>query len=159
MKCWGRNEHGMVTVVWCSEDFVPTHPIFQVGDGTITTPRLTPVGVVNLGDPVVSLELGGVRLSPLPEHRHGFEMVFGLMNNAVSFVRFASRRGCEMLGLQFQRRGDAEFCFLYCICDFFQIGDGSNVNRNAPVAVSGLGSGVIGLALGWVSSSDLEEKH
>ena len=29
MKCWGRNEHGMVTVVWCSENFVRTHPIFS----------------------------------------------------------------------------------------------------------------------------------
>ena len=44
--------------------------------------------------------------------------------------------------------------FLYYICDFFQIGDGSNTNRNAPVAVSGLSSGVIVLALGEVSSSD-----
>jgi hypothetical protein len=82
-------------------------------------------------------------------------MFFGLMNNAVSIVRVASRRGCEMLGLQFQRRGDAEFCFLYCICDFFQIGDGSNVNRYTPVAVSGLGSGVTVLALGRVRSSYL----
>ena len=46
------------------------------------------------------------------------------------------------------------FDFLYYICDFFQIGDGSNENRNAPVAVLGLGSGVIGLALGWVRSCD-----
>jgi hypothetical protein len=29
MKCWGRNEHGMVTLVWCSENFVRTHPIFS----------------------------------------------------------------------------------------------------------------------------------
>ena len=47
------------------------------------------------------------------------------------------------------------FVFLYSICDFFQIGDGSNVNQNTPVAVLGLGSGVIGLALGEVRSSDL----
>ena len=117
--------------------------------------RLTPVDVVNLGGPVVSHELGGVRLLPLPKHRHGLDMFSGLMNNAVSFVRFASRRSCQMLGLQLQWRGAAEFCFLYCICDFFQIGDGSNVNRYTPVAVSGLGSGVTVLALGWVSSSDL----
>ena len=63
-----------------------------------------------------------------------------------------------MLGLQCTRRGDAEFCFLYCICDFFQIGDGSNVNQNTPVAVLGLGSGVTMLALGEVRSSDLYEK-
>ena len=46
------------------------------------------------------------------------------------------------------------FVFLYSICDFFQIGDGSNSNRNTPVAVLSLGSGVILLALGDVSSSD-----
>jgi hypothetical protein len=49
--------------------------------------------------------------------------------------------------------------FFYYICDFFQIGDGSNVNRNAPVAVSGLGSGVIELAFGEVSSSDRYKKY
>jgi hypothetical protein len=48
------------------------------------------------------------------------------------------------------------FFFLHYICNFFQIGDGSNViNRNTPVAVSGLGSGVTMLALGSVCSSDL----
>ena len=47
------------------------------------------------------------------------------------------------------------FVFLYYICDFFQIGDGSYSKQNTPVAVSGLGSGVTVLALGWVSSSYL----
>ena len=51
------------------------------------------------------------------------------------------------------------FDFSYYICDFFQIGDGSYSNRNAPVAVSGLGSGVIVLALGEVSSSDRYKKY
>jgi hypothetical protein len=111
MKCWGSNNQGQVTLVWCTEDFVWTHPIFQVGDGTFNSPRLTPVDVVNLGGLVVSHELGGVRLSPLLLHHVGFERFFGLMNNAVSFVRFDFWRGCEMLGLQLQRRGDAEFCF------------------------------------------------
>jgi hypothetical protein len=45
-------------------------------------------------------------------HHVGFEWFFGLMNDAVSFVRFAFWRGCEMLGFQFERPGDAEFCFL-----------------------------------------------
>ena len=46
------------------------------------------------------------------------------------------------------------FDFLYYICDFFQIGDGSNVNQNTPVAVLGLGSGVTMLAFGDVRSCD-----
>jgi hypothetical protein len=29
MKCWGHNGYGQVTLVWCSEDFVRTHPIFS----------------------------------------------------------------------------------------------------------------------------------
>ena len=29
MKCWGQNDHGQVTLVWCTEDSVPTHPIFS----------------------------------------------------------------------------------------------------------------------------------
>ena len=33
--------------------------VFQVGDGTFTDFRLTPVDVVSLGGHVVSLELGG----------------------------------------------------------------------------------------------------
>ena len=70
-----------------------------------------PVDVVNLGGPVVSHELGGVRLSPLLMHRYGFERFSGLIDNAVSFVRFVFWRGCEVLGLQCQRPGDAEFCF------------------------------------------------
>jgi hypothetical protein len=61
---------------------------FQVGDGT-NIMRVTPVDVVNLGGPVVSHELGAVRLSPLLMHHVGFEWFFGLMNDAVSFVRFA----------------------------------------------------------------------
>ena len=84
---------------------------FQVGDGTFNSPRLTPVDVVNLGGPVVSHELGGVRLSPLPMHRYGLERFSGLINDAVSFVRFVFWRGCEMLGSQLHRPGDAEFCF------------------------------------------------
>ncbi len=46
------------------------------------------------------------------------------------------------------------FVFLYCICDSLQIGDGSNVNQNTPVAVLGLGSGVTMLAFGDVRSCD-----
>jgi hypothetical protein len=51
----------------------------------------------------------------------GFEMFFGLMNNAVSFVRFASRRGCEMLGLQCLRTGDAVFLFCTAFVTFFRL--------------------------------------
>ncbi len=64
--------------------------VFQVGDGTFTDFRLTPVDVVSLGGHVVSLELGGVRLSPLPKHRHGLDFFPVLIHNTVSFVRFVS---------------------------------------------------------------------
>jgi hypothetical protein len=29
LKCWGLNNYGQVTLVWCTEDLVPTHPIFS----------------------------------------------------------------------------------------------------------------------------------
>ena len=29
MKCWGRNDYGQVTLLWCTEDCVWTHPIFS----------------------------------------------------------------------------------------------------------------------------------
>ncbi len=29
MKCWGSNIEGQVTLVWCTEDFFQTHPIFS----------------------------------------------------------------------------------------------------------------------------------
>jgi hypothetical protein len=29
MKCWGQNVYGQVTLVWCTEDLVPNHPIFS----------------------------------------------------------------------------------------------------------------------------------
>jgi hypothetical protein len=29
LKCWGLNTYGQVTLVWCTEDFVRTHPIFS----------------------------------------------------------------------------------------------------------------------------------
>ncbi len=39
---------------------------------------------------------------------------------------------------------DEVFCF------GVQVGDGSTTNRNTPVSVSGLGSGVVMIALGFV---------
>jgi hypothetical protein len=29
LKCWGRNDWGQVTLMWCTEDFVRIHPIFS----------------------------------------------------------------------------------------------------------------------------------
>lgn len=40
------------------------------------------------------------------------------------------------------------------VFEYFQIGDGTNVNRNTPVAVVGLSSGVIMLVFGDVSPFD-----
>ena len=46
------------------------------------------------------------------------------------------------------RRGVCVANEVLCFC--VQVGDGSTSHRNAPVPVSGLGSGVAMIALGWV---------
>ena len=90
---------------------------------------------------------------------------------AVSFLCAVERRRGVMLGTQRRWPSDAccfgfeGGCFLMlgglggerfvCIADEVscfrvQVGDGSTTQRNTPVSVSGLGSGIAMIALGWV---------
>ena len=87
---------------------------------------------------------------------------------AVSFLCAVQRRRGVMLGRQLLWPSDA-FCFVFeggcCVmrggerhvfvademfCSRVQVGDGSTTQRNRPVSVSGLGSGVAMIALGGV---------
>ena len=87
---------------------------------------------------------------------------------AVTFLCAVERRRGVMLGTERRWPSDA-CCFVFeggcCVmrggvrhvfvademfCFRVQVGDGSAINRNTPVSVSGLGSGVAMIALGWV---------
>ena len=86
---------------------------------------------------------------------------------AVSFLCAVERRRGVMLGIERERPSDA-CCFVFeggcCVmwgrlnvfvadevfCFRVQVGDNSTTQRNTPVSVSGLGSGVAMIALGRV---------
>ena len=93
--------------------------------------------------------------------------VFVTLWFSVTFLCAVQRRRGVMLGNERLRPSDA-FCFVFdggcCVirgerdvfvadevCHFrVQVGDGSTTQRNTPVSVSGLGSGVAMIALGEV---------
>ncbi len=87
---------------------------------------------------------------------------------AGSFLCAVERRRGVMLGMEQLRPSDA-FCFVFaggcCVvrggwsnvfvaddvfCFRVQVGDGSGIDRDTPVSLSGLGSGVAMIALGVV---------
>ena len=87
---------------------------------------------------------------------------------ADSFLCVVERWCGVLLGIQRKRPSDTCCCFcilsrgLFCVVGgdifcgqrsviFVQVGDGSTTQRNTPVGVSGLGSGVAMIALGGVS--------
>lgn len=143
VRCWGYNADG------------------QLGDGTKGTDRLTPVDVKNLSN-VLSLAAGedhtcatvkdgsafcwgndfygqlgngattGDQLLPVPVNNIGFS--FG----AVSAGNFHT---CALTA------GGGVFC--WGLNDYGQVGDGTFLNRDAPVGVHGLSSQISALAAGY----------
>ncbi len=83
---------------------------------------------------------------------------------AVSFLCGIYRRRSVVLGIQRQWPSDARICFVFvelmCVAEgdvflgdevsFVQIGDGTTTQRNTPVGVVGMSSGIVMVALGWV---------
>ena len=83
---------------------------------------------------------------------------------AVSFLCGIYRRRSVVLGMERQWRSDACVCFVFdelmCVAEgdvflgdevsFVQIGDGTTTQRNTPVGVVGLSSGIAMVALGSV---------
>ncbi len=79
----------------------------------------------------------------------------------MAFLCVVNRRRGVLLGAQLIWPSDAFFegAVVRCGVDYFvsddifvaQVGDGSTTQRNTPVSVSGLSSGVLMLSLGMVS--------
>ncbi len=139
--CWGSNSSG------------------QLGDGT-TTNRLTPVMVSGLSSGVVAIAASGgqtcalnqagtvlcwgyngygqlgdgtttTRLTPVP--------VTGLSSGVVA-IAASGGHTCALTQVGAVRCWGQN--------NYGQLGDGTTANRLSPVAVTGLGSGVVGIALG-----------
>ena len=83
---------------------------------------------------------------------------------AVAFLCGVKWRRSVVLGIQRLWPSDARICFVFdelmCVAEgdvflgdevsFVQIGDGTTTQRNTPVGVVGLSSGIVMVALGWV---------
>ena len=141
VQCWGRNVSG------------------QLGDGT-TTDRLTPVTVSGLESGVVAVSAsyahtcaltsgGAVRCwgqnaygqlgDGTTTNRSAPVAVSGLGSGVVA-IATGSWHTCALTS------GGAVLC--WGINTFGQLGDGTTTTRFVPVAVSGLGSGVVAVAAG-----------
>ena len=91
-------------------------------------------------------------------------LVFGMRLFAASFLCGIYRRRSVVLGMEQLWPSDACVFFVFdglmCVAEgdvflsdevsFVQIGDGTTTQRNTPVGVVGLSSGIVMVALGWV---------
>lgn len=145
VKCWGYNDHG------------------QLGDGT-TTNRSTPVDVIGLGSGIIALSAGGYHTCALTSIGGIFCWGWngaGQLGNGSTADRYtpANPVGLES-GTAAIQAGFGHTCALLAagrvMCwgnnNVGQLGDGTTVNKVAPVDVPGLGSGMIALASGGGSS-------
>jgi alpha-tubulin suppressor-like RCC1 family protein len=148
VRCWGDNLHG------------------QLGDGT-TLQRLTPVTVTGLGSGVQQIAAGNAHTCALTgegavlcwgDNRHG-QLGDGTTTQRLapvpvaglgSGVRAIAAGGDHACALTM---AGAVFCWGENIAG--QLGDGTRVQRNMPVLVSGAGEGVQAIALGYYHSCAL----
>ena len=142
VRCWGDNSHG------------------QLGDGT-TSRRLTPVTVSSLGSGVQAIAAGNSHACALTttgavlcwgDNRHG-QLGDGTTTERLTPVPVAGLGS----GIHAIAAGGDHACALStagavsCWGDNIagQLGDGTTTQRHTPVPVSGAGSGVLEITLGY----------
>jgi alpha-tubulin suppressor-like RCC1 family protein len=148
VKCWGRNDNG------------------QLGDGT-TTDRLIPVAVSGLSSGVVAISSGGLHncaLTSAGAVKCWGHNDFGQIGDGTKTRRLApvavSGLSSDIVAVT---AGGAHSCALTKVGAvmcwgrnyYGQLGDGTDTERETPVAVSGLSSGVVAIAAGGEESCAL----
>ncbi|MEP7198692.1 MAG: RCC1 repeat-containing protein, partial [Chloroflexota bacterium] len=139
--CWGANGHG------------------QLGDGTLT-PHSTPASVSGLVTPLVAIVAGDVHSCALTNAGAVLcwgDNTFGQLGDSTNLTRTTPVNVSGLAsGVTAITAGAFHTCALTnaggAQCwgrnNSGQLGDGTNVNRNAPVNVSGLASGVSAISGG-----------
>jgi len=141
VKCWGSNWMG------------------QIGDGSVTR-RTTPVDVIGLASGVAAITAGGSHTCALTSSGGARCWGYNIYGELGDGSTTGQSTPVEVSGLTSGVVAIAAGAFHTCALNsdggvrcwgsngYGQVGDGSMTDRSAPVAVSGLTSGVVAIATG-----------
>lgn len=142
VKCWGYNANGQLGNGTVSEEWQPIVNVSGLGSGItqLATKRhhtcaLTTAGAVMCwgGNATGELGNGTNEDQPIPVTVHG-------LSSSVAAIAVGGYHTCALT------KAGGVYCWGYN--RYGQLGDGTTVDRNTPVAVSGLSHDVVALAAG-----------